>query len=211
MAAGRPTSACPRTSEGRRGGLRGPRGPMGTPSVTPYPRCRCSRQRRKCRQERPLGTGVRGRLAAPLVPYRMGYFVAVPRAARRPASTRRLAMGVPAGWSPASPVTGGADALCSSRASARGRRGMGSVDGWPMATPTTKHLGAAATEDPARGASRAGPPPAGGPGHAWQRLWPPPARAPVPPGRTWTGGSRSPQGPTAGLVPPADSRGAHLK
>src|SRR5690606_29591235 len=168
-------------------GLKNTRLPGGAPSAPP-------------REQVPPGNGpleglpaLRGRLA-PHVPYRLGHFVAVPCAARRPAVPNgasqwgsrwvvphlRRPPRIPAAswlWVDASRIRPGL--------LARGRRGMGSVGGWPLAKPTTQHLGVAAREGAPPGDSpRTGPPPAGGPGHARPRpSWPPSVR-----------GARSPLG-----------------
>ena len=164
---------------------------------------------------------MRGRLA-PHVPYRLGHFVAVPCAARRPAVPNgasqwgsrwvvphlRRPPRIPAAswlWVDASRIRPGL--------LARGRRGMGSVGGWPLAKPTTQHLGVAAREGAPPGDSpRTGPPPAGGPGHARPRpSWPPSVRgARSPLGNLDQGEAEARQG-AYGRARPAGgvSRGAH--
>ena len=149
--AGRPTSAPPWTSEGRTsgfGGLRGPTDPRGLllsarglnpPEQVPPG---CARGRRRCAGA-PSSCYVG---LAPLVPYRTGHFLAVPCAARRPAVSTAPRNGGLAGWSPSCAVrrvappgsaAAGVGGCLASRAPARGRRWMGSVDGWPLARPTT--------------------------------------------------------------------------
>ena len=192
-------------------GLRGPTSPRRPPvSQVPLLPARGASAARKAL----WGTGERGRLGAS-VPYRMGHFVAVPCAARRQPETAPRDGGL-AGWPPASPP-------------AVSRRPWGGgcpvfVSGpGPWATPDglCGRLAAGYTYhrsiwgQPRRRTPKGAPPepalhPRGvrvTPGSGCVRSR---CVRPFPPGELGSGGSRSPQGPTAGTAPPADSRGDHL-